>query len=236
VKTTDDEDARIERMFKKLRKRKDVVRVGSVYVDVPGAIHRKVACGEGLCMHDAQGEELAGKTCCTTFRVPIEREDVEKVSKVVDEVRKIRDVDETIEDADGWWKIEDDQIWLEDRPDGGCVFLSAAKGERPWCTIHEWAVNNGKEFRDHKPETCCLFPMYLLQSDDDVLVTSYGSELMKEADPDEADQIKAFACLQPPEGMGKSVLVEQEDELRYRLGAKRWDKVLKKLRKLGHPV
>ena len=230
------ENARIARMFKKLRKRDDVVQVGNVYVDIPGAVERMVACGEGLCMHDGRGEELAGKTCCTTFRVPIEREDVEKVAKVVDEVRQIRDVDEAIEEADGWWKIEDDQIWLEDREDGGCVFLSAPKGDRPWCTIHEWALNNGKEFRDHKPETCCLFPIYMLTSDDDVLITSYGSELMKEADPDEADDIKNFACLYPPEGRGTSVIVEQADELRYRLGTKKWNKVLKRLRKLGHPV
>ena len=53
---------------------------------------------------------------------------------------------------------------------------------------------------------------------------------------EEAGQIKEFACLHPPKGVGKSVVVEQEDELRYRLGTKRWNKVLKKLRKLGHPV
>ena len=235
-KSEDDEDARIERMFKKLRKRDDIVRVGTVYVDVPGAIDRRVACGEGLCMHDGRGRKLAGKTCCTTFRVPIERADVEKIAKVVDEVRQIRDVDKAIEDADGWWKVEDDEIWLEDRANGACVFLSAPKGDRPWCTIHEWAVKRGDDFRDHKPETCCLFPMYLLHCGDDVLVTSYGSELMKEADPDEADDIKEFACLHPPKGVGTSVVVEQEDELRYRLGAKRWNKVLKKLRRLGHAV
>ena len=240
-KTDDEEDARIDRMFKRLKKRDDVVRVGEIYVDIAGAIDRKIACGDGLCMHDSegrelQGEDLASKTCCTTFRVPIDRDDVERVAKVVDEVRQIRDVDEAIDDADGWWKVEDDEIWLEDREDGGCVFLSAKEGERPWCTIHEWALNNGKEFRDHKPETCCLFPMYLLQSDTKTLVTSYGSELMKEADPDEAEDIKAFSCLHPAEGQGVPVVVEQEDELRYRLGSAKWNKVLKKLRKLGHPV
>lgn len=235
-KKQDEDDAHIERLFKKLRKRKDVVRVGKVFVDVPGAIERHVACADGLCMAQGRGRKLAGKTCCTTFRVPIEREDVERVAKVVDEVRKIRDVDAAIEKAGGWWKIEDDQIWLEDRPSGACVFLSAAKGERPWCTIHEWAVNNGRDFRENKPETCCLFPLYVLENGDEILVSSYGSDLMKKADPEEAPQIKTFECLHPPKGQGKPVIVEQEDELRYRLGSARWERVLTKLRKLGYAV
>ena len=59
---------------------------------------------------------------------------------------------------------------------------------------------------------------------------------MKKADPDEADQIKSFDCLHPPKGQGKPVIVEQEDELRHRLGSDRWERVLTKLRKLGHAV
>ncbi len=235
-KKVDDEDARIERLFKKLRKRKDIVRMGDVYVDVVGAVERKIACSDGICMEHRRGRKLAGKTCCTTFRVPIEREDVEKVAKVIDEVRKIRDVDDAIDRAGGWWKVDEDQLWLEDRPSGACVFLSAPRGGRPWCTIHEWAVAAGEDFRDHKPETCCLFPLYILECDHEVLVTSYGSDLFKQADPDEADQIKSFDCLHPPRGVGRPVIVEQEGELRYRLGSKRWGKVLAKLRKLGHAV
>lgn len=233
------EDARIERMFRKLRKRKDVVRVGKVFVDVTGAIERRLACSDGLCMAGGRPGKLAGlagKSCCTTFRVPIGRQDVERVAKVVDEVRQIRDVGRAIDRAGGWWRIEDDQAWLENRPNGACVFLSAEPGGRPWCTIHEWSVRNGRDFRDHKPETCCLFPLYVLECGDEVLITSYGSALMRKADPEEADQIKSFDCLHPPEGAGRPVIVEQEDELRHRLGSARWDKVLAKLRKLGHPV
>jgi hypothetical protein len=235
-KKEDDEDARIERIFKKLRRRKDVIRVGNVYVDVPGALERQVACSDGLCMAHGRGRKLAGKTCCTTFRVPIETEDVEKIAKIVDQVSEIRDVGKAIERAEGWWKIEEDQAWLETRPSGACVFLSAPKGDRPWCTIHEWALKNGEEFRVHKPETCCLFPLYLLENGDEVLVTSYGSDLFKKADPDEADDIRRFDCLHPPKGQGRSLLVEQDDELRYRLGEKRWQRVLKRLRKLGYAV
>ncbi len=230
----DDDDRLVERIFRELRTRADVVRVGSVYVDVPGAVLRRFACGDGLCMHAGRGRALFGKSCCTTFRVPIEREDVERVAKVVDDVRGVRDVGRAIDRAGGWWKVEDDQIWLLDRPDGACVFLSAPRGGRPLCTLHEWALANGRDFREVKPETCCLFPLYLLSHGDDVLVTSYGSELMRRAEP--AEEIKSFACLHPGPGQGRPAVVEQEDELRHRLGARRWDAVLRRLRALGHAV
>lgn len=228
----DEDDIRIEKMFKRMRKMKTVARVGDVFVDIPGAIQRMTACSDGICMTTSRLSKLTGKTCCTTFNVPLEKDDVERVSKCVDEVRKIRDVDDAIKKADGWWYIEDDELFLEDRPSGACVFLSAPKGDRPWCTIHEWAVNNGKEFRDYKPETCCLFPLYILENDEEVLVTGYGSPLMREAEPDEADDIQEFNCLHPPKGQGTSILADQADELRYRLGADRWDGVLAKLKEM----
>ena len=242
-KSDDDDDAedrRIRKLFKRLRKSKKVVRCGEVYVDIEGAIERRTACTDGLCMAHGRGKRLTGKTCCTTFRVPLETDDVERVSKVVDEVKQIRDVTKAIEKAGGWWHIDDDQAWLEDRPDGACVFLSAPKNGPPLCTIHEWALETGREFRDHKPETCCLFPLYLLHAEDDedgeVLVTSYGSPLMREAEPDEADDIKNFDCLHPPKGQGRSILQDQEGELRYRLGSKRWDRVLGVLREAGYTL
>ncbi len=233
---TDDDDRRIGRMFKRFKKDPNIVSVGKIHVDVKGAVERKVACSDGLCMQNRRGRKLAGKTCCTTFRVPIERVDVERISRVVEEVAQIRDVGRAIEKAGGWWKVDDGTLWLEDRPSGACIFLSAAKGERPWCTIHEWAANHGEEFRDYKPETCCLFPIYVVECGDETLVTSYASPYMLEADPDEADDIRSFDCLHPPKGVGRAVIVEQADELRFRLGTKAWGRVEKKLRKLGHAV
>lgn len=232
----DDDDRRIRKIFKRVRKADSVVRVGDLYVDVPGTVERQVACTEGLCMTSRKLGKLKGKTCCTTFRVPVEEQDVERVARIVDQVRTIRDVGRAIDRADGWWEIQTDGAYLRTRPSGACVFLSAPRGEVPLCTIHEWAVNQGCEFRDHKPETCCLFPLYTLESDDETLITSYGTEWMKQAEPDEADEIYEFRCLHPPKGVGRSVLEEQQDELEYRFGRKRWRRVLEKLRDLGHAV
>ena len=233
---TDEDDRIFKRLFKRIRKDPNIVRVGKVFVDVEGTVERRVSCSDGLCMHTRKLKKLAGKTCCTTFRVPVEELDVERIARVVGEVRKIRDVDAAIDEADGWWEIQDDGAYLNTRDNGACVFLSAPPGEMPLCTIHEWAVNQGYEFRDHKPETCCLFPLYLPEWEDDVLVTSYGTPYMKEAEGGESDETYPFVCLHPDEGEGRSVLVEQEEELDYRLGKERWQGVLAKLRALGHPV
>lgn len=232
----DDDDRQMRRLFRRLEKDAAVVRVGKVYVDVPGTVHRLVACSDGLCMRHGKGRKLAGKTCCTTFEVPVETADVERVARIVDEVRKIRDVDEAIEDAGGWWRHDADGLWLEQRPHGACVFLSAPKGGPALCTIHEWAVSKGLEYRDHKPETCCLFPLYTAEWGRKTLVTSYGSAYMLEMEPDQADQLKTFDCTHPAAGIGRPLLVEQHDELVYRFGAKRWGRVLERLRELGHPV
>ncbi len=228
------EDKRMRKFFRKLRKDPDIVRAGRVYVDVPGVVKRRVACSDGLCMRHGRGRQLSGKSCCTTFEVPVSTDDVEAISKVVDDVRQIRDVDRAIRKANGWWRVDPDaeQLWLNSRPSGACVFLSAAKGKRPWCTIHEWALANGVDFRDHKPEGCCLYPLYTVQHGDDMFITSYGTSYMLEMEPEQEGQIKTFDCLAPPKGVGRTLLEEQGDELRYRVGDKRWSKVLARLAEL----
>ncbi len=233
-----DDDDQMRRHFRRLARDPNIVRKGKVYVDVEGTVHWQVACSDGLCMEGGGSlRKLQGKTCCTTFNVPVTREDVEQVAKVVDEVRKIRDVDHAIRKQDGWWHVDDDgDLYLEDRPSGACVFLSAPRGERPWCTIHEWASNHGVDWRKHKPEGCCLFPLYTLEWGEHVLVTSYGTEYMLDVEPDQRDVLQSFVCFKPPKGVGRSLLVEQREELEYRLGEKRWGKVRAKLNALGHAV
>lgn len=232
-----DDDRQMRKFFRKLRQRDDVVDTEKVYVDVPGTVYRRVACTDGLCMAHGRGRALSGKTCCTTFDVPVTQDDVEQVAKVVDEVRKIRDVNRAIEKADGWWRIDDKGFpYLNERPSGACVFLSAAKGERPWCTIHEYCVGADIDFRKHKPEGCCLFPLYFVEWGGRTLVTSYGTDYMKRVEPDQADMIQRFDCLHPPKGKGRSILVDQQEELGYRLGKPRWDRVLAKLAEAGHEL
>ena len=233
----DEQERRYEEVFRSLKSNPDVVQIGYVYIDIPATIDRSVACSEGLCMSSRKFKKLKGKTCCTTFNVPLETEDVERLACIVDEVKEIRDVGKAIEKAEGWWRHDEDGLWLEDRPSGACVFLSVPPEGPPLCTIHEWALTNGLEFRDYKPETCCLFPLYLAEQENEYLVTGYGSRLMLALDEDESeDEIENFACLCPAPGVGKPLLVEQQQELEYRLGKDRWGRVLGRLREMGHPV
>jgi hypothetical protein len=235
MKREDPEQRMLRRLFARLRKDPTVVRCGTTYVDVPGTIERKVACADGLCARGLRGRALAGKTCCTTFDVPVEAKDVRRIAKILPEVRAIRDVGAAIDRAGGFWVFEDGERRLRTRPGGACVFFSAPPGEAPRCTIHEWAALRGLEHREWKPETCCLFPLYLVEWGEDAFVTGYGSRWFLEIEPDERDEVKSFACLHPPTG-GRALLAEQEEELRYRLGARRWGAMLRKLRALGHPV
>ena len=232
----DDDDTDFEGLFRKARKDPNVLRVGKVFIDIKGTVVRQVACADGLCMQKGGMKSLSGKTCCTTFRVPLEPDDINRVAPVVNEVKKIRDVAAAIDEADGWWHHDSDGLWLEQREHGGCVFLSKPPEGMPRCTIHEWAVKQGHDFRAYKPEGCCLFPMYLIDDGEHVLVTSYGSPYMLYVDEEEADNIKSFACTEPPPGVGRPLLCEFEEELNYRLGTKRWGKALRKLRERGHPV
>jgi len=231
-----DDQVMLAKLFARLRKDPGVVRCGTTYVDVAGTIRRTVACGDGLCWTAGRGRALSGKSCCTTFHVPLERRDIRRIEKVLPQVRAIRDVGAAIDRAGGFWTKDDGQVRLRERPTGACVFLSAPRGGAPLCTIHEWAAGNGVDWRSVKPETCCLFPLFLVEWSEDVFVTSYGSPWFAEIEPEEAEDLKSFACLHPPAGRGRPLLVEQADELRYRLGARRWGAMLRKLRALGHPV
>lgn len=230
---TPDEDRMLRRLFAKLRKDPRIVRCGTVWIDVPGTIERTVACSDGLCWQSAKGRSLAGKSCCTTFNVPIERKDVRRIAKILPELRRIRDVGAAVDRAGGFWREEGGTPWLSDRPSGACVFLSAPPGGAPLCTIHEWAVARGVDHRSVKPETCCLFPLYVVEWGRDYFVTSYGSPWWAELEPGEADEVKSFVCLHPPAGTGRPLLFEQADELRYRIGPRRWAATLRKLRSLG---
>jgi hypothetical protein len=232
---SDEDDALLRKVFRMARKDPTVVRCGNVWVDVPGAIERRVACSDGLCWKSA-GKSLTGKSCCSTFRVPIERKEVRRIEKVLTEVRTIRDVGAAIDRAGGFWHDEDGTPWLNTRPDESCVFLSAPPGGMPLCTLHEWAASRGIDHRKVKPETCCLFPLYVAMCDDDALVTSYGSRWYCELEPDERDDIKTFACTKPPKGGGVPLVTEQRAELEHQLGKRRWAAALEKLRALGHEV
>lgn len=218
----DTEAEEMEAFFEHVRSAPGIARIGDVYVDIEHTVNRLVACSDGLCMQSQGPGRPRTSGCCNSFDVPLDRDDVERVSRVVEEVRKIRDVDRAIERADGWWRHDEEGLWLEKRPSGACVFLSAPKGESPRCTIHEWALEQGHDFRDHKPATCCIYPLYTAELDDEILVTSYGSPLMLRLEPDQADQLKFFACTAPPAGVGRSILIEMHDELCYRVGSDRW--------------
>lgn len=230
-----DDDEMFRALFRKLRRDPTVLRCGTVYVDVPGVVERRTACGDGLCWKTA-GRRLTGRSCCTTFRVPVEKADIRRIEKVLPSVRAIRDVGAAIDRAGGFWRREDGMLWLRSRPDSACVFLSAPRGGPPLCTLHEWAATQGLDHRKVKPETCCLFPTYLVEWGDEVFITSYGSRWYEELEPEERDDLKSFACIHPPAGAGRSLLLEQADELAYRLGARRWSATLRKLRAAGHAV
>jgi len=226
----------MDALFKRLKTDANVVRCGTTYVDVAGTIERLVACADGLCMRRRRGKRLLGKTCCSTFRVPLTTEDVEQVAKCVDEVRTLHDVDRAITKTEGWWFHDDEGLWLERRKNGSCVFFTAPDGEPPRCAIHEWALREGLEHRKYKPEGCCLFPIYLIEYGEEALITSYGTPYMLEVDEEEPEDIHTFKCTNPPTVMGTPLLIEQQDELAYRLGRARWGRMLAKLRKLGHAV
>lgn len=230
------EDFDFRGFFAGLRDAPGIVRSGNVHVDVPGTVERRVACSDGLCQRGLRGRALVGKTCCTTLRVPVERLDVRRIERVLPEVRKIRDVGDAIDRAGGFWHEDEGSLWLRGRPSGACVFLSAPRGGPALCTLHEWAASRGMDHRKVKPEMCCLYPLYLVMWGDTVCVTSYGSRLWRELEPEEGDDLPTFACLNPRPGEGRPLLVEQQDELEARIGRGRWRAALRKLRSLGHPV
>lgn len=231
-----DDDGTLERLFARAKADPGVVRVGKTLVDIPATVHRRFNCSDGPCMKLGPLRTLAGKACCTTFDVPLERGERERLEQVVPEIRKLRDVGRVIDATGGWWKRQQGSEWLRTRKGGACVFLSAPPGLPPRCSIHEWALSQGIDHRTVKPEICCLFPLYLVQFGEEILITAYGSDLMKQADPDEADRIATFVCTDPPPGIGRPLLVDQADEIAYRIGARRWSAVVTKLRALGHPV
>jgi hypothetical protein len=231
-----DDDGTLARLFAKAKADPRIVRVGRTLVDVPATIERRFDCSAGACLRPGPMRALAGKACCTTFDVPLGPGERARIERVLPEIRAMHDVDRAIRAAGGWRRRLEGAEWLRTRSSGACVFLAAPRGEVPRCTLHEWALANGRDHRRVKPEICCLFPLYIVQLGDEILLTAYGSDLMLEADPAEAGRIETFVCTNPPPGAGRPLLVEQAAEISYRIGPRRWARVLAKLRSLGHPV
>jgi hypothetical protein len=179
---------------------------------------------------------MAGKSCCATFEVALGPGERKRIAAVIPKIRKMRDLGKVIDATGGWWRQSDDGDSLRTRTNGACVFLSAPPGEAPRCALHEWALTVGRDHRKVKPEICSLFPLFLVQWGDEVLVTSYGARLMVEIDPSNGEEAVQFACTSPPTGVGRPLLVEQRGEIEYRIGARRWGAMLRKLRALGHAV
>jgi hypothetical protein len=234
MSASDEDDFDYAGFFARLRGDPRVVRRGRLFVDVPGTVERRVACSDFVCQRGTAGRGLAGKSCCASFRVPLDEGEIRRIERVLPRVREIRDVGAAIDRAGGFWKTDEGSPWLRERPDGACVFLSARPGGPALCTLHEWALSAGRDHRRLKPEVCSLFPLYLVEWEDAVLVTSYGSPFWAECEPEETDLVHRFACLHPR--AGRPLVVEQRDELEYRVGRRRWGAMLAVLRRLGHPV
>jgi hypothetical protein len=173
--------------------------------------------------HDkkADARPLIDHSCCSRYTVPVTDLDREKLAEILPLVRKrlAKDHPLRVDDAAPPYEVQDDYTFaMREQPgppfehrgsgDDGvstgttCQFVLYEKGLTT-CAIHKTCLEEGLSPWTYKPLGCSLWPLALLDYEDDdgkerLLLTIYARAteglFESEADDDSADESN-FACL-----------------------------------------
>lgn len=116
----------------------------------------------------------------------------------------------------GIMKQEKDGSWITKQADDGCIFLNRpgfAGG--PGCALHRGAIDQGRHFKDLKPDVCWQLPIRRIDSTDDQGHVWSTIREWKRRDWGEGGEEFAWWCTEAPDAFvgDHTVLVSARDEL-----------------------
>jgi len=227
-------DYPVERRYMDYLKETDnAIVIDNLVVDVPQVIERRFVCHTALCIGRKPLKEYLNKSCCTSFQVRVAPEEMERIEPVVQAAaERYPTIAAELARHDGlWWYYNeaDYNKTLEDKADNSCIFLTPLEDGMFKCALHAVALEKGWNPATCKPAACAMFPLFVVEVDDDLLLTCTCRDTRHVTDGN--GNYRHFGCLQengmatlPLDQEMKSALVEM-------FGQRVWNAIDREARK-----
>jgi hypothetical protein len=203
--------APVKRYVEVQRERGRLIAIGNVDVDIEQLVERTFLCDRHRCIqwtpHErkAEARPLIDNSCCSRYTVPVTDLDRKKLAQILPLVRKRLAADHPlrVDEAAPPYELDEEYSFsMREQAGGACQFVIYDRG-LSHCAIHKTCLEEGLSPWEYKPLGCSLWPLALIDYEDDdaqerYLLTIYAraTEGLFDNDPDmETNDEAHFACL-----------------------------------------
>ncbi len=200
----------VKRYVEVQKARGSLITIGNIDVDIDSLVERTFLCDRHRCIqwtpheHKDDARPIIDNSCCSKYTVPVSDLDRDKVLEILPLVRKRLAPDHEFNQDHSELPFElqaDSSVAMRERDHGVCQFVVYDKGHTA-CAIHKTCLEEGLDPWVYKPVGCSLWPLAILDYEDDdgkerLLLTIYANATEALFDNPSEDEQKedVFACL-----------------------------------------
>jgi hypothetical protein len=215
------------------RERGHMIAIGQVDVDLETLAGRNFLCDRHRCIqwtpHDqkADARPLIDNSCCASYSVPVGDIDRRKLAEILPLVKKrlAKTHPLNVDATAAPYRIDEDDFSfvMNEYPSGACQFVLYEKGMTT-CSIHKTCLEEGLNVWEYKPLGCSLWPLALVDYEDEnkkerYLLTIYSTATKSLFDSaDDAHDDGNFACLMDNDEKYEPLYKSCEGVLKFTLG------------------
>jgi hypothetical protein len=220
----------IEKYLDYLREKERVIEIGNLLFEVP-AMMQPYVCDTRLCIPGPKSNGSCRKctSCCVVYAPRLSDAEKARIEKILPGMReRFPWLDARIKKIGGYYEWDDnyDRLLTKDSREF-CVFLSPDTREFGFhaCLIHAYCLEKGLSTDLYKPSVCVMFPLFLLETNDDkgtTLVTSHNREVMSLGEEDDGGHV-AVSCLKKNARAKRPLYIEMKNTLVTMFGQRAWN-------------
>jgi len=220
----------IEKYVDYLRENGRILEMGNLLFDTQ-AMTQPFVCNTRLCIPDSgrNGSRRKRSSCCVVCTSRLSTAERRRIEEILPGIRRrFKWLDARIKRLGGYYEWDEsyDRLLTKDSLEH-CVFLTPDTREFGFyaCVIHVYCIENGLSPDWHKPSACVMFPLFLLETNDEkgaILVTSHSPEATALGEEDDGGHT-AVGCLKKNPYARRPLYVEMNNTLITMFGQKAWD-------------
>jgi hypothetical protein len=216
------------------RQRGQVLALGNVDIDLEQLVERTFLCDRHRCIqwtpHErkADARPLIDNSCCARYTVPVTDLDRTRLAEILPLVRQRLAPTHplVVDEAAPPYALDEEYAAIMHEQEGGACQFVIYEGGMTHCAIHRTCLEEGLEVWTYKPLGCSLWPLALVDYDDDgeerFLLTVYAratAGLFVEQGDGEKNDEAHFACLVDRDPAYEPLYQSMEGVLTHTLGA-----------------
>ena len=210
-----------------------LVRIGNICFDAEAMLDPFV-CNTRLCIPGRHGRTMGGlkhhRTCCGGYAPRISSKEKERIDTILPEImERFPAVKELVEEEEGYYEWDEEYDRVLARPtEGWCIFMAKDPTEFGFhaCMLHIFCKEKGLDPFLYKPSACLMFPLVLMDVDEDeniMLVSKHSHEVSSVGEDD--DGYLELTCCSPNRLAKRPLYLEMKDTLVYMFGEEVWQKL-----------